>query len=80
MKIVDLINILKKYPKDSDVVLSKLIAIDASDGGYDVILDNPIIGAALNESDKEVRLILGYGSEDTNVKFNEQFGTIIKFK
>jgi hypothetical protein len=76
MKVKDLIEALKEYPKDASVELSTLLGADLSSEDqaiYEVFLDYPIIGLAYNDKDNDVRLVVSHSPED---KWLKRFGKV----
>lgn len=58
MKVKDVMEDLSKLPGDSDLCLSRFICASEEGEVFELTLDYPIIGTALNEESGEVRLVL----------------------
>jgi hypothetical protein len=57
MKVKDLIAALQEHPPDFSVELGKVLAIKEQEA-FEVVLDSPIIGLAVNEGEKDLRLVV----------------------
>ena len=57
MKPKDLIAHLKDCPEDYDICLSACVEFGKENDYYNIIFDNPICGLALDDKNKEIRLV-----------------------
>ena len=72
MNIKTLKEYLQDVPDDFQVCLSNAVAFGEKEEAYEVILDFPIVGIAVNEEDSELRFIV---SGDT-AEISNNFGTV----
>ena len=60
MKVKDLIQHLQELPEDYSVELSKVLTLDDKNDAFEITLDFPIVGLAINDEAKDCNLVVSH--------------------